>query len=123
MKSIIKLNLMPFLQNIIAYASNSTTISQPNQAYIYRIISVDDSYQETGKVYVKIQVVGMSKTFDRTVSELYQKEWLEKFSREDVAHIAALYTAEHTCNLDIIKLFPKRNTTMKPSVIIVGILF
>ncbi|WP_419420557.1 queuosine precursor transporter [Legionella sp. D16C41] len=89
----------------------------------YRIISVDDSYHNTGKVYVKIQLVGKSQTFNRPVSELYQKEWLEKFSREDVAHIAALYTAEHTKNLELIKKFPKTTPATKSSVIIVGILF
>jgi len=100
----------------------SHSVSQ-NVVPIYRIIAVDDSYQKTGKVYVKIQVVGMSRIFDRPVSELYQKEWLKLFSREDVAHIAALYMAEHTKNLDLIKLFPKSNPSMRPSVIVVGILF
>lgn len=89
----------------------------------YRIVAVDDSYQDTGKIYVKVQVTGMSKTFDRPVAELYQKEWLEKFSREDVAHIAALYTAEHTHNLELIKQFPKTTAANKASVIVVGILF
>lgn len=91
--------------------------------YAYRIVSVDDSYQDTGKVFVKIQIAGKAKTFDRPVSEIYQREWLENFSREDVAHIAALYTAEHTKNLDLIKRFPKQNTEIKSGVIIVGILF
>lgn len=91
--------------------------------HLYRIVSVDDSYQDTGKVFVKIQVTGKAKTFDRPVRELYHKEWLESFSREDVAHIAALYTAEHTKNLDLIKRFPIKNHSIKSSVIIVGILF
>lgn len=91
--------------------------------YLYRIVAVDDSYQDTGKVFVKIQVAGKAQTFDRPVSELYQKEWLESFSREDVAHIAALYTAEHTKKLDLIKRFPKQNPALQSSVIVVGILF
>jgi queuosine precursor transporter len=91
--------------------------------HLYRIVSVDDSYQDTGKVFVKVQVTGKAKTFDRPVSELYHREWLESFSREDVAHIAALYTAEHTKNLDLIKRFPIKNHSIKSSVIIVGILF
>lgn len=89
----------------------------------YRIVAVDDSYQNTGKVYVKVQVTGMSKTFDRPVRELYQKEWLERFSREDVAHIAALYTAEHTNNLELIQQFPKPSVATKASIIVIGILF
>ncbi len=94
-----------------------------NHSNTYRIVAVDDSYANTGEVYVKIQVVGTSKTFNRSVSELYQKEWLDNFSREDVAHIAALYTAEKTQNLTLIERFPKRHSTIKASVIVVGILF
>jgi queuosine precursor transporter len=91
--------------------------------HLYRIVSVDDSYQDTGRVFVKVQVTGKAKTFDRSVNELYDREWLEKFSHEDVAHIAALYTAEHTQNLDLIKRFPKKTAAIKSSVVIVGILF
>lgn len=89
----------------------------------YRIISIDDSYQKTAKVYVKIQVTGQAVTFDKPVSELYQKKWLDSFSHEDVAHIAALYSAEQTNNLDLIKRFPKQTAANKSSVISVGILF
>lgn len=89
----------------------------------YRIVSVDDSYLDTGQVHVKIQVTGKAKTFNKPVSELYDKEWLEQFSREDVAHIAALYTAEHTKNLDLVRKFPRQNAATKSSVIVVGILF
>src|SRR5690242_15552870 len=89
----------------------------------YRIVAVDDSYQETGKVFVKVQVVGSSKTFNRAVSELYTPQWLDDFSKEDVAHIAALYTAEHTQNLALIKKFPKQSPATKASIVVVGILF
>ncbi|MFI4955508.1 MAG: queuosine precursor transporter, partial [Gammaproteobacteria bacterium] len=89
----------------------------------YRIVAVDDSYQDTGKVYVKVQVVGSSKIFNKPVSELYSREWLSYFSKEDVAHIAALYTAEHTQNLALIKQFPKSSAATRASIVIVGILF
>ncbi|MCW8397646.1 queuosine precursor transporter [Legionella sp. PATHC038] len=89
----------------------------------YRIIGIDDNYQNTQKVYVTVQVAGNAATFDKPVSELYQKKWLDNFSHEDVAHIAALYSAEQTNNLDLIKKFPKQTAANKSSVISVGILF
>lgn len=89
----------------------------------YRIVAVDDSYENTGEVSVKIQIVGSSKTFNRPVSELYTKSWLDCFNKEDVAHIAALYTAEQTKNLALIKKFPKRRPITRESVIVIGILF
>lgn len=89
----------------------------------YRIVAVEDSYLDTGKIYVKIQAVGQAQAFNKSVSELYQEEWLDHFSKEDVAHIAALYTAEHTKNLGLIKKFPKAIAATKSSVIIIGILF
>jgi len=98
-------------------------MSNPISNDKYRIVAVDDSYNKTGKVYVKIQLINTSRIFTRAVSELYSAEWLNSFSKEDVAHIAALYTAEHTKNLELIELFPKRNAATKSSIIIVGILF
>ncbi|WP_454785792.1 queuosine precursor transporter [Legionella sp. WA2024007413] len=89
----------------------------------YRIISVDENYLNTAKVYVKVQVTGGAVTFDKPISELYHKKWLDNFSHEDVAHIAALYSAEQTNNLDLIKRFPKHTSANKSSVISVGILF
>lgn len=94
-----------------------------SQDETYRIVAVDDSYENTGKVSVKIQVVGSSKTFNRLVSDLYHPAWLNNFNKEDVAHIAALYTAEHTKNLELIKKFPKRSPITREGVVIVGILF
>lgn len=117
------LNLVWIPMNKLIYFIKRFFQSNSNHSNVYRIISVDDSYQDTGKVYVKVQVAGLSRTFDRPVRELYQKSWLENFSREDVAHIAALYTAEHTQNLDLIKVFPKSTPANKASIIIVGILF
>jgi uncharacterized integral membrane protein (TIGR00697 family) len=89
----------------------------------YRIVSIDENYFDTGKVYANVQVSGKAQTVNRPISELYQKEWLDHFSKEDIAHIAALYTAEHTQNLGLIKKFPKATPATKSSVIIIGILF
>lgn len=99
------------------------TNAAANPMSSYRIVAVDDSYQDTGSISIKVQVVGKSKTFNRSVKELYHKDWLEQFSREDVAHIAALYTAEHTNNFELIKRFPQQSATMKSSVLMVTVLF
>lgn len=53
----------------------------------YEIASVIDRYKSTQDVYVTVQVKGTSKAFIKSVKELYQKEWLDKFSREDVPYI------------------------------------
>src|SRR5262245_57407044 len=97
--------------------------AQPAERNRYRIVAIDDSYLNTGNVFVKVQIVGSSKVFNRSVKELYQKEWLNCFSKEDVAHIAALYTAEHTNNIALVKNLPVQAIATKPSVVIVGILF
>lgn len=110
-------NLKDFLKNLFSTRKDADIANK------YRIIAVDDSYQETGNVSVKVQIVGHSKTFNSSVKELYQKHWLDAFSKEDVAHIAALYTAEHTGNFELIKSFPLKNSSVKSSVLVVGILF
>ncbi len=109
--------ILTALQNFLA----KPKLIEPDERY--RIVAVDDSYENTGKVSIKIQVIGSSKTFNRLVSDLYTKSWLDYFDKEDVAHIAALYTAEHTKNLALIKKFPKRNPIARESVIVISILF
>ncbi len=89
----------------------------------YRIVAVDDSYEKTGKVIVKIQEVGSSGTHLHAVTDLYTKHWLAYFSKTDIARIAALYTAESTQNLELIKKFPKYSPLNRESVVIIGILF
>jgi uncharacterized integral membrane protein (TIGR00697 family) len=89
----------------------------------YRIVGINENYPDTGRVYVKIQTTGTSTIFERPVSELYQKEWLDQFSHADAAQLAALYAAENTDNLNLVKRIPSYNPALKDSVIIVGILF
>lgn len=115
------MNFFLFLKNKLMHFLNNTNSTDQNETY--RIIAVDDSYENTGKVVVKIQVMGMNKTFNRPINELYTKEWLDKFSKEDVAHIAALYTAEQTNNLDLIKQLPQKTPATRASIVVVGILF
>lgn len=88
-----------------------------------RIIAVNDCYHHTGKIYIKIQMIGTAQTFNCPVSELYQKQSLERFSREDATHIAALYSAEQTKDFELIDKFPSHNPATKNSIIIIGILF
>jgi hypothetical protein len=114
--------MFTMIKRISAFFKSSAHLNE-HENNQYRIVAVDDSYQDTAKVYVKIQIVGSSKMFNKPVSELYSPEWLNHFTKEDVAHIAALYTAEHTQNLQLIKQFPKRQSATRASIVIVGILF
>lgn len=98
-------------------------LSSNKAVNVYRIISVDDSYLETKKIYVKVQMVGTNKTFDRSVAELYDPTWLEHFNKEDVALIAALYTAEQTHHIHLINLLPKYKPAIKENMIIIAIIF
>ena len=89
----------------------------------YEIASVMDSYRDTKEVYVTVQVKGTAKTFNISVKELYQKKWLNEFSREDVAYIGFLYAAEESDSLSLIKQFPRKRPEITKSVVILGMLF
>ena len=90
----------------------------------FRIASVDDSYRSTGKVYVKVLVVGTGKVFDKSVHEIfYNDKWLKRFPKEDVARIAYLHAAEIEKKLDLIDsgvsriVWPKTNNLLTISII------
>ncbi|ODN43700.1 hypothetical protein [Piscirickettsia litoralis] len=71
----------------------------------YEIVSHEDQGNE---IQVRCRLKGSGKTFFRPVTELYKKEWLEDFSREDAAHIAVLYYAVKGNNKELIETFPAR---------------
>lgn len=98
---------------------NKSTLPYPN----YEIVSVIDNYQDTNDVYVTVNVKGTSKTFTKPINELYQKNWLEEFSREDVAYIGFLYAAEKSENLPLIEYFPRKKSVITKNVILLGMLF
>ncbi len=112
--------------NQIAFKNLLTIFSSKNAKSAntkYRIVSVDSQFQQTGMVNVKIQEVGSSHMFIRPVNSLYTNDAINYFSKEDVAHLAALYAAEQTQNISLINHFPLRNSHTKASIVIVGILF
>lgn len=45
----------------------------------YEVISHEDNFENSGKIYVKVRVKGLSKTFFKTVGELYKKNGLKIF--------------------------------------------
>lgn len=89
----------------------------------YEVASVLDSYQDTKNVYVTVQVKGTAKTFTKSVKELYQKEWLDEFSREDVAYIGFLYAAENSEKLPLVKYFSRKQRAVTKNIVILGMLF
>lgn len=89
----------------------------------FEIISHEENYENTGLIYAKIRVKGIRKTFYKSVSELYQKTWIEDFSREDAAFIAILFLAEQRKDPGLISLFPTRKQYITKNVIFLGMVF
>lgn len=97
--------------------------AQASRGIKYEIVGVIDSYLDTKDVYVTVQVKGTAKTFNKPVKELYQKSWLDEFSREDVAYIGFLYAAEDSGNLPLVEYFPRKKHAVTKSVAVLGMLF
>jgi uncharacterized integral membrane protein (TIGR00697 family) len=96
---------------------------KPSHDVKYRIVSVMDSYNDTQDVYVTVHIKGTSKTFNKPIKELYEKKWLNEFSKEDVAYIGFLYAAEESKNLPLIEYFPRKKHSLNKNVVILGMLF
>ncbi|MFZ2314883.1 MAG: queuosine precursor transporter [Gammaproteobacteria bacterium] len=114
------------MEKVVSLFGKITGVFEKTQASLgikYEIASVIDSYQDTKEVYVTVQVKGTAKTFNKSVKELYQKQWLDEFSREDVAYIGFLYAAEDSANLPLVEYFPRKKHAVTKSVVVLGMLF
>jgi queuosine precursor transporter len=89
----------------------------------YVIISSMENHANTDKIHVKIRIKGTSKIFCKAVSEIYNEEWLENFSKEDTAYIAVLYYSEQTKDPDLIRFFPRKKQLITKNATIIAILF
>jgi hypothetical protein len=69
----------------------------------YRIASVLETRGEKGGVSINIRIDGTAKTFQKDIKEIHTKEWLKKFSPEDVAYIGFLAATEYNDNRSLIK--------------------
>ena len=90
---------------------------------MYKIWGVVEKRRESEGVLVNISVNGTSKIFQKSIKEIHTKEWLEKFSPEDVAYIGFLAAAEYNGDSQLINVFPRRKSSITNSVVFLGMLF
>ena len=89
----------------------------------YEIISVEENTKNSEKIYVKIRMLGTRNIFIKPVSELYTKQWIDNFSKEDGAFLAVLYVSEKDNTPEIIKLFPRKKKLITKHVVFLGMMF
>lgn len=90
---------------------------------VYRIVGIKENYQQSKEITVNIQVKNSSRSFCMSVKDIYQKNWLKFFSKEDCTYLAVLYVAEKEKNPEIIKLYPRKRSTITTSVLGLAILY
>lgn len=89
----------------------------------YDIISHEENFEGTGKIYLKVRIKNTRNTFYQPVEQLYQKEWINDFSKEDGAFIAMLFFSEKHRVPELITNFPRKKQQLTNSVILLGMLF
>lgn len=89
----------------------------------YKIVGIKENYQQTGKIAVKIQVNNSARSFSMLVGDIYMKDWLNYFSKEDCTYLAVLYVAEKENKPEIIKQHPRKKVNITTSVLILAILY
>ena len=72
---------------------------------------------------VLVRVRDSGATFKMSPRELNKKAWLDKFSREDVAHIGFLNAATFTDQLVPLSYFPTRKHQLTPAVLLLAIVY
>lgn len=114
---------MKFINRFLEKCSILYRNEKDDRTIKYDICSHEENYEGTGKIYAKVRVKGTSRLFYKPVSELYQKEWLNDFSREDGAFIAVLYLSEQQNNIELIEKFPRKKQSVTKHVVFLGMLF
>lgn len=108
-----------FIENFI----NIIKAEKNNRISKYCIVSIDENNENADEIFVKVNVRGTSKIFNKKISVLYQKKWLKDFDQEDVAYIAFLYAAEKTEQLPLIDMFPRKKHRITRNVLSLAMLF
>jgi queuosine precursor transporter len=89
----------------------------------HEIEAVFEPSTKDGRILVLVRVRDSRATFKMSPRDLNKKAWLEKFSKEDVAHIGFLNAATYTDGLVPLKYFPTRKRQLTHAVLSLSFLF
>jgi queuosine precursor transporter len=89
----------------------------------HEIEAVFEPTTDDDKILVLVRVRDSGATFKMSPHDLNKKAWLEKFSKEDVSHIAFLNAATYTDELIPLKYFPKRKRQLTHAVLALSLLY
>ncbi|MGV2291758.1 queuosine precursor transporter [Trinickia sp. YCB016] len=89
----------------------------------HEIEAVFEPTTDADKILVLVRVRDSGATFKMSPHDLNKKAWLEKFSKEDVAHIGFLNAATYTDELVPLKYFPTRKHPLTYAVLALSLLF
>lgn len=89
----------------------------------HEIEAVIEPSAENAEPLVLVRVRDSGTTFKMSPRELNKKTWLDKFSREDVAHIGFLNAATYTDQLVPLSYFPTRKHQLTPAVLLLALVY
>ncbi|KVO37058.1 hypothetical protein WJ75_14230 [Burkholderia ubonensis] len=89
----------------------------------HEIEAVIEPSLESDALQVLVRVRDSGTTFRMSPRELNTKAWLDKFSREDVAHIGFLNAATYTDQPIPLSYFPTRKHQLTPAVLLLALLY
>ncbi|MXN78699.1 queuosine precursor transporter [Burkholderia sp. 4701] len=93
------------------------------EAASHEIEAVIEPSALNDELLVLVRVRDSGTTFKMSPRELNKKRWLDKFSREDVAHIGFLNAATYTDQLVPLSYFPTRQHQLTPAVLLLSLLY
>lgn len=90
---------------------------------MYKIIGVCPNYQNSGQTAVRIQVANAAQSFCVFLDKIYDKQWLDQFSKEDCTFLATLYVAEQKQDQSIVAAYPRKQVNITTSVLMLAIIY
>jgi queuosine precursor transporter len=89
----------------------------------HEIEAVIEPTHERDELLVLVRERQSGATFRMAPRELNGKDWLDRFSREDVAHIGFLNAAAYTDQMVPLSCFPTRKHRLTPAVLLLSLIY
>lgn len=110
-------------QSVMSHVQGVLSRKKRARSSAYRLVGVEAGYRESGEIVINVQQIGEGELEHYPVETLYDAAWLQRFSKSDVTHIAALHAAQRDRDWDLADTLPKQLPKSQINIMIVGAIF
>src|SRR2546422_9798 len=84
-------------------------------------LQIEGTTESKSGVLINVRVIGTPQTFQKNIKEIYTKEWLEKFSIDDISYLGFLAGANY--NGQRVDDVSQKGSIFTKNVVFIGMFF